>query len=382
MDVRHGDCTVEPYDGRRPDLDQPVVQPQQRGPVRRLDTRRLGVDAGDRGLQCVPAGAAVAGERTLDGPARRLSAACHQPRVPRSLVLTIEQDCLCRTSRHGPRLGEQHEPEEAKHLRLLGEDLREAGRETPSRLLQGVGLRAARTLVRRGRHEMHDREHGVEPSREVLGGGDGVPDAGRCDLPPGTGEPRRCRRGLEQQEPRRRGRRESAHHAQREKHAVGLEERGMAAGEHEAEQVVVPAGDRRVGVPGLLAEDELGCVGTQRARAPVQVERMVAGGPDEPADRVRRHRRGPPGLEGALERTLGAVLGGVQVAGRTDGRRDHAAPVLAVHRRDEVTDRRRGVAALRRCHVPTSRIGRTSTTWLGACLASASAASSPSHSMT
>ena len=115
---------------------------------------------------------------------------------------------------------------------------------------------------------------------------------------------------------------------QRQSHLSLGRERGVTAGEDEAQTVVLHC----VKLPrfGLRVKQErLRLPAVTRRLAPEAVQRLVAGCRDDPATRVRRHACLAPTLGGDDERLLDRLLGHVDVTEEADQVGHGAAGLLA-----------------------------------------------------
>ena len=249
--------------------------------------RRVGVDGVDRGLQLVRAGL-VAAQQAADervalrdlgarprahGPGRR-AARAHPPLRARGAA----------------GVGQQQQREQAEHLGLVGHQLGQQARE-PDRLRAQV-LRASarqRSRVALVEDQVDDREHRLQPRRQVGLARHAVGDPRVADLALGAHQPLRHRRLGHEERARDLGRAQPAEQPQRERDLRGGRERRMAAGEDQPQAVVV----HRARLLRLAGRSQRGLLLLRRARrlAAEAVDPAVARGRDDPARRARRQHR-------------------------------------------------------------------------------------------
>ena len=168
----------------RAGLDAAELRVEQRdlAPVGRAGPRRLRVDRGDRRLQRVRARRPPQRQRAVD---ERQRLADHRA-VPALAVLLLEQHevAVGADPRRAPRVVEEHQREQARRLRLVGQQQVDDPRE-PDRLRREV---LAHDRVARGRgvalveDQVEHGEHGGEPVRQRVGRGLGERDARHADL--------------------------------------------------------------------------------------------------------------------------------------------------------------------------------------------------------
>ena len=237
---------------------------------------------------------------------------------------------------------QQQEREQSGCLRLVGHEVREHAGEVDCLLGEvapheiGAG-RGAVTLVE---EEVHDREHCDGALGEQVRRWHAVRDAGVADLVLGAHEALGHRRLGHQKGAGDLGRRESDHGTQRQRDLRVEREGRMAAGEHEAQEVVVgPArlpSSSSIGSgssPASMRATSWSFVSPGRV-ATQRVDRLVARHGREPRTGTARNAVAPPSVDGEREGVLRAFLGEVPVAGGPDDRADHAAPFVAEGRRD------------------------------------------------
>ena len=184
-----------------------------------------------------------------------------------------------------PRVLEEDQREQAEHLGLVGHEDREQLRE-PRRLVAEV---AADELVARRRRvalvedQVEHGEHRAQALRQQVVGRDAERDARVADLPLRAHEPLRERRLRDEERARDLRRAQTADLVQRQRDARLGRERGVAAGEDEAQPLV---GDRAhvvllLGSQLLESREELG-LPRERALAPDAVDRAVSRRRDDP----------------------------------------------------------------------------------------------------
>src|SRR5690349_10826778 len=230
----HGDGhrAVELDDRRWLNRDQPVVEEHDLAPVRGRSGRALGVDGGDSRLKRVGTEAVrrerVFGERNAFGDLLT---------IPSGPILLLEQDqfSVRRRARGAARLLEQHEAQQAHHLRFR-EQLDQQPAQTyrlPAQL--GAGWLRRISLVEDEVDHMEDRRQPggqvVAPRhlvRNCLGADDGL---GAHDA---LGE----RRRRHEKGARDLFRRQAADFAQRERDLSFRRQRGMTAGEDQTQAII------------------------------------------------------------------------------------------------------------------------------------------------
>ena len=187
-------------------------------------------------------------------------------------------------------------------------------------------------------HEVDHAQHVVEARGELRPRGDFIGNARVADLS------LRAHDAL-----RERGRRreecrgdllglEAAHFAQRQRDLRVGSERRMAAGEDQAQAVVLD----RLGLRRLLGGDRLDLAVVERvvARAPPDaVDRLEAPGGDEPCARIVRNAFGGPLLERGAEGVMQRFFRDLEIAEQAHECGENAPRFGAVERLDRLADR-------------------------------------------
>ncbi len=255
-----------------------------------------------------------------------------QRAVPAAAVLLVQRDQLAAGDpRRTPRLGEQHQREQAGDLGLVGQQ-RSQDPAQPDRLggevLADRGVTGGREVAL-VEDQVDHGEHPVEARRQVGRRGHPEGDVGVLDLLLRAGDPLR-HRGLGDQE--RLGDLEDgqpAEETQGQRHPGLGCERGVAAGEDQPQPVVLDDAGRLVGCVVVQHQCRL-VLGVAARLAPDPVDGPVAGRRGQPAARVGRYAVDRPPLQGDQQGVGGRLLGEVDVAEAADQRGDHAAVLLAV----------------------------------------------------
>ena len=175
--------------------------------------------------------------------------------VPERAVLLLERDELAVRARTGlaARVGHEHEREQAEHLGLIGHQLGEQPAEA-DRLAAEVG---AHELVALGRgvalveHEVDDVQHGRQPLGQQVSGRHAVRDLRVVDLALRAHQPLCHRRLRDEERASDLARLQARDRAQRQRQLRLRRERGVAAGEDQAQPVVFEHPVRLLG--GLLS---------------------------------------------------------------------------------------------------------------------------------
>ncbi len=282
----------------------------------------------DRGLELVGARLperhrALEDARTLVDP----------PAIPQRAVLILEQDDLSVTvdASSATRVLEQHQCEQAEHLRLVRHQHRQELRE-PDRLLAQVvahegGSRARRVAL--VEHEVEDGEDRAQTLGEEVVGRNPERNARSADLALCAHQPLCHRRLGDEERARDLPRGQTSDLAQCQRDAALRCQRRVAAREHEREPLV---GNRAhvVLLRRKLLEpaDEL-CLALEDLLAADAVDGAVARGRDDPgAGRLREPFAGPT-LESSRECVLHGVLGKLEIAEDAREDADGAPPFLA-----------------------------------------------------
>ena len=285
---------------------------------------------------CTAAIAALQAVRTeeagLQGFRNQLHAFGDHRAVPEApiLILKKNQIPLSRGARRAPRFLQQHEREEALCFRL-GQELHQ---EPPDadRFLRKLGARhrgSGGGGVALVEDEVDDAQHGVEPLGKLGPGRHFVRDARVADL------------GLRAHDALRDGRRrgeegvrdllglQPADLAQGQRHLRVGRERRVAAGEDEAQAVVLDG----LGIRGRFGDEIFNrflVENIESALTPDGVDRLEAPGRDQPRARVRRHALARPLLERGTEGFRQRFLGEVEVAQEPHQRGEYPARFRAV----------------------------------------------------
>src|SRR5215207_2402329 len=275
--------------------------------------------------------------------------------IPSAAVLLVERDELTAgDTSEAPRMGEQHQREQAGDLTVIREQRAQDPRQPDclGREVGADGVVAGAGEIALVEHQVDDCQHTPQPFGQVFALGDAVRDVGGLDLGLGTGDALGHCRLRHEERACDLVDREAAEQAQRESHAgLGCEGR-VAAREHQPEAVVL---DR----PGRLVR----CVvGDHQGSLVLRVAQRFASDPVDGAV-ARRGRQPParvgwdavdrPSLDGGEEGLARRVLGDVEITEATGERSHHAAVLLAV----DTVDRRACVGSW----THTGENGRTST---------------------
>ncbi len=257
--------------------------------------------------------------------------------VPAGAILVGEPDerAVGVGARVAARLGQQHQREQPRSLRLIGHQLGQQPGE-PDGLGAQVGARelgARRRDVALIEDQVEHGEHRVEALGQVALVRHPVGDARVADLRLRPDDPLRHRRLGDEEGACDLGRRQPAEQAQGERHLGGPSERRMAAGEHEP-QPVVGHGAFLDGLGRDVHDRGLGVLVRAGRLAAQLVDGPVAGGGDDPAGRAGRRAFARPALQGGRERVGDRILGQVDVAQHADEDRDGPAVLGAEDRRD------------------------------------------------
>ena len=284
------------------------------------------MDGVDRGEYLIAAGS-VDREALAD----QVVALGDQPAVPAGVILLAERDQL--PIPHAgltPGLGEQQQPEQTGHLRLLGEQLAEDPCQ-PDGLAGELG--AHRVAVAGGEvalveDEEQYRQHAAEPLGEVGGLGYPVGHLRRRDLLLRPSDPLR-HRGLGHEERLR----DLSHgqlteEAERQRDPRLRCERRVAAGEQQPQSVVLDWSGVLVGRVVVVHEGRL-VLRAALLLAADPVDRAVARGGGEPAAGVGRYAELRPLLQRGHERLTRRLLRDVDVTEAADERGDQSAVLLA-----------------------------------------------------
>ncbi len=163
-------------------------------------------------------------------------------------------------ARRTPGLDEQHEREQAQHLRLVGHELdqepAEADRFGAEVLADQPVARTRRVAL--GEDEVDDGQHGAQPVGQLGLVRHPVGDPRVADLALGPDNPLRHRRLGHQEGAGDLARGEPAEQPQRERHLRARRERRMAAGEDQPEPIVVHGALLGHVVVGAVEQDGLG----------------------------------------------------------------------------------------------------------------------------
>jgi len=275
------------------------------------------------------------------------------PLIPARAVLVLQQHELARGGgpRHAPRLVEQHQGQQADHLRLRQQRHQQTAQA--DRLAREVGPR--QRLPRGGRvplveHQVDHLEHGLQPFRQLGLGRHPVGDARVADLGLGAHDPLRHGGGGEEEGARHLVGGEPADLAQGQGHAGVGGQGGVAAGEDQPELVVlhvplVPLGGVLRGGVDLLRvvlRQPL-----EPGAATQGVDRLEAAGRDQPRPGGGRNPLLRPLLQRGREGLVQRVLREIEVAQQADQGGEDAAGLRAVDGVQGVLDGGGGVVGHR-----------------------------------
>ena len=253
----------------------------------------------------------------------------------------------------GARRCSSIEREQAADLGLVGHQLhQQAGQANRF----GAQVGAHQVVVFSGgiafvEDQVDDAEHRGQPLGQQLARRHLVGNAGLLDLALGAHQALRRRRLGFEEGARDLARAQAAERAQGEGHLRRLGEGRMAAGEDEAQPIVLDAGVRGAvdrPPPAIFGRGQVGrLVGVERAGgAPAQqVEGAVACDRGQPGRRRRRQAFGRPDLEGLGEGVLHRVFGELEVAEAADQAGQQARPFGAADAIDDRGQHRRGACS-------------------------------------
>src|SRR5215218_918068 len=253
-------------------------------------------------------------------------------------------------ARRPPRVGQQHQREQARDLAVVGQQRVDRAGEADRlpRQLRALELRAGRRGVALAEDQVEHVQHGGEALRALLLGGRAEGDAGRLDPLLRAADALRLRRLGDEERAGDLRRGEAADRAQRERDLRRRREGGVAAEEQQRQRVVLLLGER------LLVgrrRDRLVCGhlhggGVLPPPARLLAAQLVGQPPrghgDEPCARVLRHAVVGPLDGGGEQRLLDGVLGGVEPPGAADEdaedlRREAAQQVLDARARRHIS---------------------------------------------
>ncbi len=319
------DHPAQPHRCGRGEPFEPQVQHRDLRPVRPLRRRGRRVQGRDRRLQLVGARSAPAPD-AVD----QLGSLADQVAVPAGAVLFVQrhQPAVVADAGRAPRLGEQHQRQQAGRLGVVGHHVAEhsgqpdrlAGQVDAGELVAGGGRVA---LVEDQVEHSHDRGHAAV---QVAGGRHGEAGAGAGQLLFGAADPR-SQTGLGRaMGVRDLGGRQTADRSQGERHLGGGVQRWVAAEQQQGEAVVGFLRGTRSAC--RFPHGQFGHSGFLLASAPCligaeQVDHPAVSDPDEPAARVLGHAVGRPRPARRQQRLLYRVLGDVEAAEAPHQRAEH-----------------------------------------------------------
>jgi hypothetical protein len=226
---------------------------------------------------------------------------------------------------------QQHQRQEAVHLRLVGHQF---GQRPPeSQRLGGQLAAGGRGRVALVEDQVDDREHGEQPVGQQVIGGHPEGNPGALDLALGAHQSLRHRRLAEKERTRDLAGAQAAERAQCERDLRLGGERRVTAGEDQLQALVWEGR----GVHGVSCRLVLHCLGYlqqaglrgQRTVATDAVDRAVAGRPHQPRTGVGGLPVVWPARGGDRKGLLRGLLGEVEVAEEADQCSEDPSPLLA-----------------------------------------------------
>ena len=259
--------------------------------------------------------------------------------APERAVLLVEQHELAgrRRSRRAPRLVEQHQRQQPFRFGLgqqLDEQPHQADRFARKIVARQRGARRSRVPF--VEHQIDHVENRVQAARQVGARRHLIRNARVTDLRLGADDPLRDGRRNSKKRPRDFLGGEAAHLAERERDLrIGRKGR-MAAGEDEAQPIVLDAVVFEVFELRSAARPRLELLGEPRERrlepgtAADGVDRLEPAGRNEPRPRVVRHAVLRPAFHRGRERVVKRLLGEVEIAEQANQGGEDAARVGTV----------------------------------------------------
>src|SRR3989454_999642 len=247
--------------------------------------------------------------------------------APELAVLVLEQHQVAGggAARRAARLLQEHQRQEADRLGLRQEVHQQAAEADRFAREIGAGQRVTGgSRVAFVENQVDGAQHRVEPLRQLLRPGHLIGNARIADLVLRPHDALRERRRRREKGARYLLCCQAAHFTQGQRDLRVVRKRRVAAGEDQAQPVVLD----RFRLGRLLGGERLGMVLFQRieARAAAdRVDRLEAAGGDEPGARIRRHAFLRPLLERRAERFAQRLLGEVEIAEQPHQRRKDAA---------------------------------------------------------
>ena len=269
--------------------------------------------------------------------------------IPIRAILIVEEDDVPFRSRprQATRFVKQHEREQAEGFRV-GLQFHQQPSEANG-LAREIGPRQRRSGscgVSLVEDEVDDREDGPDSLGQVGGGRDGERNTRIANFGLTSHDSLRHRCRCDQKRPGDFVRRQSTHLPQGEWYLHGAVDRGVAAGEDEAQPIVLDGLVR----PGVIRCGDLGQpVGYRRLKrlespaATERIDRLEPAGGDEPGARVVRDSVARPRFDRLRERFVHGFFGHVEVPEQADEGRKNAPGFGAVkpveHRANVVRSR-------------------------------------------
>ena len=249
---------------------------------------------------------------------------------------------------------QQHHRQESARFRFRRHQLDQQPAE-PNRLGAKVGANQALAGSRRiafGEDQVDYSHHGLEPFREHPGRRQLVGNSRRANLALRADQPLRHRGGRGQKRARDLLGLEAAQRPEREGNARIVGQRGMTAGEDEAQALVAQFARVIVASARVIAlghADQLFATIIETRLAPDAIDRLMPRDGDNPRARIFRDTIAAPLLERSFERVLSGILRKREIAEHADKRGEDSSEILAiealnfggarVHRRVHVTAR-------------------------------------------
>ena len=259
--------------------------------------------------------------------------------IPPPAILLFEHDeitGLVQTS-VAARIVKQHEGDERRGFP------RRRRHQRPHQTAQTDGLgaevgsherRASSSRIPFVEDEIDHRQHRVEPRGHVAGVGHGIRDSRVANLTLCPHDPLRHRRWRDQKRACDLVGLEAAERAKRQRDLRLGGKRGVTAGEDQPETIVGDLGRIVVGLLDGLVEPRRSVRVERFFRprpAPDAVDRLVAGGLNDPGAWKLRDAGGPPLIHGGRKRFLRRLFSQVEVADEADQRGHDPAPIGAIH---------------------------------------------------
>src|SRR3984893_12118157 len=237
--------------------------------------------------------------------------------IPEAAVLVGQKHKVAvRVGSSGPtRLDEQHQREQPLDLRFVGHQLGQQPSEADglaAEVLSDQSVARARRVAL-VEDQVNDGQHGATAAREVGLAGDPVRDPRVANFSLGADEALGHGRFRYQEGARDLSRGQPAEQPERERNLNVRRERGVAAGEDQAELIVAHSALLRRLAAGVQPRGRA-VPSPAGPLAPEALARAVASGGNDPSRRAGRQSGRRPPLHRCRERVLDGLLGNVDVA--------------------------------------------------------------------